>query len=151
MLMTWNDLLADKRVTRHTTSSREIEDLRAVVKRNLMDAALHGISADGKYSHAYDAVLLLSKMAVACSGYRTKGTGAHANTFLAMNLACGSKTRKFADYFDQCRRKRNKLSYDMAGIITEKEAEELLDKAHEFKIFIESWIASNHPEFKPQS
>ena len=149
--MTWNDLLAEKRVTRHTTSLREIEDLRAVVKRNLMDAALQGISADGKYSHSYDAALLLSKMTVACSGYRTKGTGAHANTFLAMNLACGSKARKYADYFDQCRRKRNKLSYDMAGIITEKEAEELLSKAHEFSQFIESWITAKHPVFKPPS
>lgn len=149
--MNWNDLLADKSVTRHATSSREIEDLRAVVKRNLKDAATKDISIDGQYGHAYDAVLLLSKMAVTCSGYRIKGTGAHRNTFLAMSLACGSKERKFSDYFDQCRRKRNKLSYDMAGTITKKEAEELLTKAHEFNKFIESWIVSNHPEFKPQS
>ena len=149
--MTWNDLLAEKRVKEHTTSLREVDDLRAVVKRNLMDAALPGISADGKYSHAYDAVLLLSKIAIACSGYQTKGTGAHATTFLAMNLACGSIAQKYADYFDQCRRKRNKLSYDMAGIITEKEAEELLSKAHEFSQFIESWIKENYPAFKPRS
>jgi hypothetical protein len=38
--MTWTLLLDAKRVSRHATRKREIDDLRAVVERDLMDADL---------------------------------------------------------------------------------------------------------------
>jgi len=96
--MNWNDFLANKSATRHSTSKQEIEDLRAVVLRNLSDAAAEGISVDGTFSHAYDAILVLAKIAVACSGYRIKGTGAHRNTLLAMSLACGPEAHPLCQY-----------------------------------------------------
>jgi hypothetical protein len=44
--MTWKDLLKQNRVQAHATSKAELDDLRAVVARDLQDAALAGLSDD---------------------------------------------------------------------------------------------------------
>ncbi len=38
--MSWQQLLAANRVRRHVTSQQELNDLRAVIARDLQDAAL---------------------------------------------------------------------------------------------------------------
>ncbi len=38
--MSWQTLLASQRVKTHATSLREINDLRAVIERDLADAAI---------------------------------------------------------------------------------------------------------------
>jgi hypothetical protein len=59
-------------VDRHTTSKQELDDLRSVVTRNLADAAITALSADNRFGLAYEAGLLLAKMAIAAAGYRVK-------------------------------------------------------------------------------
>lgn len=73
--MSWQTLLANGRIKRHTTSLEEISDLRDVVERDLKDARVDMISADRRFATAYNAVLQLTKMALACSGYRVSGIG----------------------------------------------------------------------------
>jgi hypothetical protein len=84
-------------------------------------------------------------MALACAGYRTKGQGAHQTSFEALKLALGKSTAKTANYFDRCRRKRNELSYDAAGIVSDVEVDEILAKATALQGTVEAWIAKNHP------
>jgi hypothetical protein len=50
-----------------------LTDLRAVIARDLQDAALSGLSADRRFATAYNAVLQLTKMVIACAGYRVVG------------------------------------------------------------------------------
>lgn len=76
--MTWQDLVNKGAIKTHTTSLAEVTDLRAIVERDLKDAALTDLSADRRFATAYNAVLQLCKMAIACAGYRVKGLGAHA-------------------------------------------------------------------------
>ena len=142
--MTWKELLAEKRVETHTTSKQELDDLRSAVERNLRDAAIPELSADNRFGLAYEAALLLSKMAVACAGYRVKGQGAHQTTFAALKLALGAGISKTATYLERCRRKRNELSYDMAGVATDTEATEILAQATALQSTVEQWIAQNH-------
>ncbi|MEI8371782.1 MAG: hypothetical protein WCJ35_02995 [Planctomycetota bacterium] len=142
--MTWNELLAENRVETHTTSKQEIDDLRSVVERNLRDAAISQLSSDNRFGLAYEAALLLGKMAVACSGYRVKGQGAHQTTFAALKFALGTGISNTATYLERCRRKRNELSYDMAGVVTDTEAEEILARAAVLQNTVEQWIAQNH-------
>ena len=127
--MTWKELLAENRVETHATSKQELDDLRSAVERNLGDAAIPQLSADNRFGLAYEAALLLGKMAVACAGYRVKGQGAHQTTFAALKLALGAGISKTAAYLERCRRKRNELSYDMAGVVTDTEATEILAQA----------------------
>jgi len=121
-----------------------------VVARDLADARVPGLSTDRQFATAYNAVLQLAKMAIACAGYRVMGTGHHQTTFDAVELAMGPTVSNLASYFDTCRRKRNILDYDNARVVTETEAKELVQKAEEFRTLVEQWIAQHHPQFGPQ-
>jgi hypothetical protein len=143
---TWKKLLDTNRVQTHKTSKPEIDDVRSAVARNLRDAALVALSADNRFGLAYEAALLLAKMAIACSGYRVKGQGAHQTTFAALPLILGPSIQKTASYFDRCRRKRNEISYDMADVVTDTEVQEILDLAGKFQQTVEAWIAKDHPQ-----
>ena len=149
--MSWTSLLANRTVQSHTTSVREINDLRDLIARDLRVAAIAGLSDDRKFATAYTAVLQLSKMAIACAGYRVPfGAGHHQKTFEAVKMALNSsEAETFADYFDICRRKRNNVDYEGADIVTETESDELLQKAKEFRSLIEDWIVREHPAYKP--
>jgi len=133
----------------HTPHAQELQGLRAVVARDLKDAALPNLSVDRRFAIAYNAVLQLATMAIACTGYRVRGVGHHHTTFEALELAMGPSITAHAVYFDTCRRKRNLVDYDVDNIITETEAMELLEKAHEFDQLVETWIAQHYPAFTP--
>ena len=145
--MTWNKLLTEKRLDPHTTSKEELDALRDAVSRNLGDASITSLSADGRFNLAYSAVLLLAKMAVACAGYRVKGHGAHYTTVSALELAMGAQVSNLTAYFNSCRQKRNKINYDQANVVTDTETNELLEKARRFQQLVEDWISHQHPQY----
>lgn len=135
----------------HTTSRREIENLRDLVNRDLKDAEIEGLSDDRRFATAYNAVLQLSKMAIACSGYRVSSnkTGHHRTTFEGVKNAITTRdVKKLADYFETCRRKRNLIDYDATEVASETEADELVKKGREFQTIVEDWISDNYPAFK---
>ncbi len=144
--MSWKRLQTEGRIEPHVTSKVELDDLRAAIDRNLRDAAIEELSDDNRFGIAYQAALLTAKMLIACSGYRVKGQGAHQTTFQALPLAIGSSIKETADYFDRCRRKRNDLSYDAQGLVSSKDAMELLRTATAFHQNAEAWIATQHPK-----
>lgn len=137
---TWQALLKDDRVEPHRTNAREIVDVRALVARNLKDAGVKGLSADNRFGLAYEAALILAKMVIAAAGYRVRGQSAHFTTFEALEVAMGEPSKPFSIYFDRCRRKRNTLSYDAAGVVTETEAAEILKLVEAFRTLVEEWL-----------
>ena len=88
--MTWKNLQNQGRVEKHVTSKAELDDLRAVIQRNLDDASIE-------------------------------------------------------ELFDRCRRKRNDLSYDSLGVVSEADVIELEKRAAAFFADVEAWIAAKHP------
>jgi len=148
--MSWTTLQRQNRVRPHTTSRRELDDLRAVIKRDLADAAIPNLSADRRFATAYNAALQAATMTVACAGYRVAGTGHHQTCFEAMELAVGSpEASTLAAYFETCRRKRNAVDYDTANVITDTEVADILVEAENLRLLVEAWIANNHPHFAP--
>jgi hypothetical protein len=145
--MSFQQLLAAHRVQPHTTSKRELAGLRAIVSRDLQDAYVPGLSSDRQFATAYNAVLQLAKMAMACAGYRVVDQGHHLTTFEALELAIGQSVSQLASYFDTCRRKRNMLDYDMANVVTDTEVTERLEKAEELRELVEQWITTHYPHF----
>lgn len=147
--MTWTNLLNNNTVVAHRCSKTEITDLLEVVERDLKDASIKELSADRRFATAYNAALQLSKIAIACSGYRIRsGGGHHFKTFDAVKISVPTpEVESLADYFDLCRRKRNDIDYDAAEVVTASEAEELVEKAGEFKEIIGEWIKKNFPQF----
>src|SRR6266850_6343224 len=98
--MSWQQLLAAHRVQRHAPSRHELDGLRAVAARDLGDAEVPGLSTDRQFATAYNAVLQLAKMAIACAGYRVVGLGHHYTTFEALELALGPSVSELLAYFD---------------------------------------------------
>jgi hypothetical protein len=68
--VTWTKLLANKEAQRHKTSKKELDNMRALIARDLADASLAGLSADRRFATAYNAALQAANMAIACAGYR---------------------------------------------------------------------------------
>lgn len=148
--MSLSALLASKRIERHLTSSNELAGLRKLIARDMADAAVPGLSADRRFATVYNAVLQLSKLALACAGYRVSTTlpGHHQTTFEAAGFLLGAAARRLTDYFETCRRKRNWIDYDSAEVTTESQAAELLERATQYQSLVEGWIAKNHPKYK---
>ncbi|MGH9471095.1 MAG: hypothetical protein ACRD1N_12235 [Terriglobia bacterium] len=128
----------------------EVADLRKLIARDMADASVPGLSADRTFATAYNAVLQLSKMALACASYRVSSSlpGHHQTTLETAGFVIGRAARQLTDYFETCRRKRNMIDYDSADVITESQAAELVEKTAQYQEMVECWIAKNHPKYR---
>lgn len=147
--MTWTNLLANKDAQKHKTSKKELDNMRALIARDLADAAIAGLSSDRRFATAYNAALQAANMAIACAGYRiVSKVGHHRVSFESVKLVLGKPADKYADYFETCRRKRNTIDYTFSNVATQTEAKEILAQASQFYGEVEDWLAKNHPSFK---
>jgi hypothetical protein len=129
----------------HQTSPGEIQDLLAIVKRDLADAK-GDISADWRFGIAYNAALKLCTILMYASGYRPEKALHHYRTLQALPLILGPERKGDAEYLDACRIKRNTVEYDYAGGATNKDADELIQFARELREAVRSWLQENHIE-----
>ncbi len=145
-MASWQQWLAKGDVKTHQTSKQEIDNLRALITRDLADAAVAALSADRRFATAYNAALQAATIAIACSGYRVSArSGHHKVTFEAAALSLGPNAIPLSDYFDACRRKRNVIDYMTSSVATETEAEEIVLKAQEFHVMVETWAKTAYP------
>ena len=129
----------------HATSPREIQDLLAIVKRDLADATVN-ISADWQFGIAYNAALKLCTVLMHASGYRPEKTLQHYRTLQALPLILGPERKADADYLDACRIKRNTVEYDYAGAATRKDAQELVEFTRELRDAVIARLEREHIE-----
>ena len=129
----------------HQSSPKEIQDLLAIVKRDLADAA-GNISADWQFGIAYNAALKLCTILMHASGYRPEKTLQHYRTLQALPLILGSERKVDADYLDACRIKRNTVEYYYSGAATRKDAEELITFTKELRKAVIDWLERKHIE-----
>lgn len=148
--MPLRQFLADGRLKSHRTTPKEIQDLLRVVDRNLQDAAVEEISFDLRFTTAYQAGLQLATIVLAACGFRTTGKDHHWATFNVLPELLGPQIQDVADYFDQCRGKRNLSDYDRAGEIAEDEAVELLRETRKFRTTVLNWLKERHPGLIPK-
>ena len=121
--------------------------MRAVIQRDLADASIPAFSEDRRFATAYNAAQQTAKMAIACAGYRVGAVpGHHAITFECAGLALGSQVDLLVQFFDASRRKRNVIDYTGAQIATSTEAAEVLERAQQFLVLVESWIKTRYPK-----
>lgn len=144
------DLLIVGTLISHEASEKEIRAILTVVDRALLNAAIQDVSADRRFATAYNAILQLATIAVRASGYRVTGQHHHWLTLEILPQIMPSLDRGRADYFDACRRKRNKVDYDTAEVISEIEPAEVLNEAQEFKEAVVDWLKARHPELHPE-
>lgn len=117
----------------------EIAKVMDIAKRDLDDAEkTRGTSLDWTYSIAYNSVKLACRAYMFHMGYRPASSEAHKATFEFMKLAVEERLKPTIDYFDRARKKRHRITYEAAGLVSEKETEQLIKKAKEFLVYIDS-------------
>lgn len=140
----WKQLLDNRELKKHSTSKQEVSNLIAVVNRDIKDAGINALSDDRRFATAYNAALQLSKLVIACAGYRISSSAHHQKTFEIAALVLGDFSQAYTSYFEFCRRKRNKLDYDMAEVVSGTEVDELLKQVREFQELVTAWVKKNH-------
>ena len=130
----------------HRTNPAEIASLFAVVERDLTDAAIAALSADRQFATAYNAALQAATAMMYAEGYRASGMGHHRTTFEFLKAVSAREFGSLADYFDDCRRKRNRADYVGVGYASDIEASHLLEDAQRFAKAAQCWIREQHPE-----
>ena len=118
-------------------TEKSLKDLLKLIARDLKDCQIKELSADRRFATAYGAALNLANYVIRKQGCRVSSkVGHHRVTFEVATEILGAKSFTFNDFFDLCRRKRNKVDYDLADIVTETEVEELVDVVKQYQKFI---------------
>jgi hypothetical protein len=129
----------------HKTSRQEIGNLLAIVRRDLTDARLEGISDDWRFGIAYNAALKLCTILLYAGGYRPMQNLAHYRTLQVLPLILGKDRKADMNYLETCRTKRNTVEYDYAGGATDADADELIEFAEHLEKDVMEWLHSRHP------
>jgi len=146
--MPYDRLLHSGRIRPHRTNPQEIVGLFQVVERDMADASITALSADRRFATAYNAALQAAIAVMSSEGYRAHNLGHHSTAFEFLQEAMGTEIASLADYFDDCRRKRNRADYVGAGSISLTETADLLREARAFADLALAWIHNHHPELK---
>jgi uncharacterized protein (UPF0332 family) len=118
-------------------TSDEVDKALQVARRDLALAEnILSESLDWSYSIAYNAVLQACRAYMFHLGYRPASSAAHKATFEFMQIAVDQPLKRAVSYFDRVRKKRHRIIYNEVGLVTEKEARELLKKARGFISYI---------------
>jgi len=129
----------------HKTSLQEVTDLFAIVERDLQDSQESGLSSDWRFGIAYNAALKLCTILIYASGYRSEKNLQHFRTLAALPLVLGDVKKPDATYLDACRVKRNTVEYDMAGVASDEDADELIEFVIGLKKEVLEWLTFTHP------
>ena len=127
-------------------SKQEIANLLAVAKREIADASLDGMSPDGRFVHAYDAIRVLCETALHARGYAVKkGERQHERALESLKFTLAGDQAKEVDFYDQARRLRHKSMYERMGVVEQKLADDLLEGARKLYAGVEEWLRREHP------
>jgi len=137
--MSIEELIENGSIHPFKATQEEIDRAIEIAKRDLALAeSILGESLDWSYSIAYNTVLQACRAYMFHLGYRPASVETHKNTFEFMRFSVDEPFKKSISYFDRVRRKRHRTLYDEVGLVSEKEAKELLKRAREFLSYIES-------------
>jgi uncharacterized protein (UPF0332 family) len=96
---------------------------------------------DWAFSIAYNAILQAGRTLMFYKGYRpTSGEGAHLAVVQFAEVTFGETFENEISLFDKMRRKRHKVIYDVAGIISQHEARQAFKFAKKFVRIIKEYI-----------
>jgi uncharacterized protein (UPF0332 family) len=131
--MPYDRLLKSNRIKPHRTNQTNIEKLMQLATRDLSTAARNLEEApDWAYSIAYNSILQADRALMFSDGYRPRGSEQHATVVEFLEERLGTEFGAQVQLFDQMRRKRHRVIYESAGLVSKKEAEQAIAFAREF-------------------
>jgi hypothetical protein len=141
-LQSW---LQNSWLVQHATSADEIANLLALSDRDLAACQVEKLPADWRFVIAYNSGLQAATAALAAAGYRATRDNHHYRVIqsLEFTIAPGSEV---IGAFDGFRKKRNVSSYDLAGAVSDAEADEMFELATRLRKDAETWIRATRPQ-----
>ncbi len=128
----------------------EIQELLRVVDRELSDARARGMSADGKFEHAYAASLQLCMVPLRAAGCQVpKGGSRHKRAIDSLRYNLGEAWGDTSDYIERCSRQRGQAMYERIDVVSDEDADELLGKAQQLRVDVVAWLKANHADLVP--
>ena len=147
--MPYERLLQQGRIRRYQAKPQEVTRLLQVAARDLATAdKLLPEDVDWAFNIVYNAVLQAARALVLHEGFRPRGAGQHRTIVLFCQEALGPEGRRQVTLFDQMRRKRHRLVYEMVGLVSRQEAEQALIFAKAFVEEIRTRI-TGQPRLEP--
>ncbi len=146
--MPYEELQRQGKIKPYPARSEEIKKLLQVASRDL-SAAERNLTddPDWAYTIAYNAVLQAARAVVLAKGFRPRGAEQHATVVQFIEETLGKPYSKQVRLFDQMRRKRHRVIYEVAGLVAKKEAEQAITFAKQFVEDIRLYI-SKQTSFK---
>lgn len=144
--MSLKDWLDNGWLKPHQTSKQEIINLLDIVKRDLNDAMLDGLSIDWKFSIACNAALKLCTIILYTQGYRPENALAHYRTIMSIKEINPQNWEYHSVYLNSCRMLRNILEYDKTNSITEDDATKLIAFSKSFLSEVMIFLSQNYPQ-----
>ncbi len=143
--MSLRDWLENGWLTEHETSHAEIAELFAVADRDTRDCKSAGLSPDWSLAIAYNAALQLAAAALAAAGYRASREAHHYRVIQSLRHTIDASPTLVAT-LDKFRKKRNIGGYERAGVVSQQEAQEMIELAQNLRALVETWLRTRHPE-----
>jgi hypothetical protein len=141
-LQSW---LQNSWLVQHTSSADEIKNLLAISDRDPAACQAKQLTADWRCAIAYYAALQAATAALAAAGYKAIRDNHHYRVIQSLEFTT-APARKFIDTLDGFRKKRYVSSYDVAGVVSDKEAGEMFGLATSLRADVENWIRATHPK-----
>jgi uncharacterized protein (UPF0332 family) len=149
--MPYEKLINSSRIKPYHASKTEIKRLLQVATRDI-NAAIRNLDEDPDWAYtiAYNAILQAGRALMFFEGYRPRGGEQHATVVEFVEEQLGTAYANQVQLFDQMRRKRHRVIYEVAGLVSKKEAEQAIEFSKEFvNNIIEIVSGQNIPKIKP--
>ncbi len=131
--MPYERLVKQGRIALYTARPVEIQQLLKVAGRDILTAERNlEESPDWAYSMAYNAVLQASRGLMLSEGYRPRGGEQHATVVEFVREMLGPSHENQVNLLDQMRRKRHRVIYEVAGLVSKTEAQQAVVFSKEF-------------------
>ena len=138
-------------LTNHQATVAEVQNLLSVVDRELADASVPALSDDGRFTHAYDAGLLLCKLALHASGFEVqkRAPGHHSLWINSLEFTLGERHKATLIHLSKSSKLRHTSLYDHAGVVQKQDADDLLETARQLRADVMNWLRSQHSTLLP--
>lgn len=142
-MMNYSELIKDNRIKEGKFSKKQIQDCLNLAKRDIKTARkILNDDPDWAYNIAYNAMLQAARALMFSKGYRATGEWQHATTIQFAQITLGDEFESTLEFMDRMRRKRHRTVYDIAGLISTKEATEAIETAESFVNEISEMLSS---------
>ena len=133
-------------LSKHLSSRQEISGLLTIVDRDLAECKISGLSPDWRLNIAYNAALQAATIALAATGYRATRESHHYRIIQSLAYTIGADSKVILQ-FDRFRKKRNIAKYELAGTVSEQEADEMVILAKHLRTLVQDWLQRNYSAF----